>query len=245
VSTKAVAAQSRVELALTLRRGESLLLSLGIPVLLLTFLSLADVLPLPDWADDPVDFLAPGILALAVMSTAFVGLAIATGFERQYGVIKRLGATPLGRGGLLSAKTAAVVAVLVLQFAVLVSLGYLLGWRPDAAGWPAALAASLLAAVGFAGLGLLLAGTLKGEVVLAAANGLWVVFLLLGDIVFPLSQLPSWLESVCRLLPTTALAEIIRGSLTADVAARPLAWLVLLAWAVVTPLLAARSFRWT
>jgi ABC-2 type transport system permease protein len=245
VNTRAVRAQSRVELALTLRRGESLLLSLGIPLLLLTFLSLADVLPLPDWAEEPVDFLAPGILALAVMSTTFVGLAIATGFERQYGVVKRLGSTPLGRGGLLSAKTVAVLVVLALQFAVLVGVGYLLGWRPDAAGWPAALAASLLAAVGFAGLGLLLAGTLKGEVVLAAANGLWVVFLLLGDIVFPLEELPSTLEALCRLLPTAALAEILRGSLTPGVGTRPLAWAVLAVWAVVTPPLAARFFRWT
>jgi ABC-2 type transport system permease protein len=245
VNTRAVRAQSRVELALTLRRGESLLLSLGIPLLLLTFLSLADVLPLPDWAEEPVDFLAPGILALAVMSTTFVGLAIATGFERQYGVIKRLGSTPLGRGGLLSSKTVAVLVVLALQFAVLVGVAYLLGWRPDAAGWPAALAASLLAAVGFAGLGLLLAGTLKGEVVLAAANGLWVVFLLLGDIVFPLEELPSTLEALCRLLPTAALAEILRGSLTTGVGTRPLAWAVLAVWALVTPPLAARFFRWT
>jgi ABC-2 type transport system permease protein len=245
VSTGAVRAQSRVELALTLRRGESLLLSLGIPVLLLVFLSLADVLPLPDWASEPVDFLAPGILALAVMSTSFVGLAIATAFERQYAVLKRLGATPLGRSGLLAAKTVAVLAVLVLQSAVLVGLAYALGWRPDAAGWPAAIAASLLAAVGFAGLGLLLAGTLKAEVVLAAANGLWVVFLLLGDLVFPLDRLPAGLETVCRLLPITALADLLRGALTAGVDSRPLSWAVLVVWAVVTPLLAARWFRWT
>jgi ABC-2 type transport system permease protein len=132
-----------------------------------------------------------------------------------------------------------------LQFVVLVGLGYLLGWRPDASGWPAAVLASLVAAVGFAGLGLLLAGTLKGEVVLAAANGLWVVFLLLGDIVFPLSELPSGLESVCRLLPTAALAEIVRGSLTDGLDVRPLSWGVLAVWAVVTPPLAARTFRWT
>jgi ABC-2 type transport system permease protein len=244
VNSRAVTAQSRLELALTLRRGESLLLSLGIPVILLGFLSLADVLPLPEWAEEPVDFLAPGILALAVMSTSFVGLSIATGFERQYAVLKRLGATPLGRGGLLVAKTAAMLVVLALQFAVLVGLAYALGWRPEAAGWPAAVAASLLAAVGFAGLGLLLAGTLKGEVVLAAANGLWVVFLLLGDVVFPLEQLPGWLESVCRLLPTAALADLLRGALSVGVDARLLSWAVLALWALVTPVLAARWFRW-
>ena len=114
---KALAAQTRVELVLTLRRGESVLLTLIIPVLLLVFFSSVDILPVG--VKDPVDFLAPGILALAVMSTAMVGLGIATGFERQYGVLKRLGSTPLGRPRLLGAKTIAIIAVEVLQVAVL------------------------------------------------------------------------------------------------------------------------------
>src|ERR687889_2678741 len=125
----AVLAQTRVELALTLRRGESVLLSLGIPVMLLVFFSTVDVLPTN--TNDPIDFLAPGILALAVMSTAMVGLGIATGFERQYLVLKRLGTTPLGRPALLAAKTLAILAVELVQVAVLVGLSSALGWRPS------------------------------------------------------------------------------------------------------------------
>src|SRR5215207_343499 len=113
----ALTEQTRVELTLTARRGESLLLILGIPVLLLVFFANVDVLPTN--TDDPITFLAPGILALAVMSTAMVGLGIATGFERQYGVLKRLGATPLGRPALLAGKTLTIVAVEGLQVAVL------------------------------------------------------------------------------------------------------------------------------
>ncbi|HVL03508.1 MAG TPA: hypothetical protein VM386_03615, partial [Acidimicrobiales bacterium] len=131
MNATAVVAQTRVELVLTLRRGESLLLTLGIPVLLLAFFSVVDVLPLPAGVTDAVDFLAPGILALAVMSTAMVSLAIATGFERSYGVLKRLGSTPLGRPALLAAKTAAVLAVEALQVVVLVAVAGLLGWRPQ------------------------------------------------------------------------------------------------------------------
>ena len=85
---RAVLAQTRVELTLTLRRGESVLLALGIPVLLLVFFSTVDVGFIEH--GDRVDFVAPGVLALAVMSTAMVGLGIATGFERQYLVLKRL-----------------------------------------------------------------------------------------------------------------------------------------------------------
>jgi ABC-2 type transport system permease protein len=241
--TRGVRAQARVELALTLRRGESLLLTLAIPVALLVFFSLVDVLPSPEGVDDPVDFLAPGVLSLAVLSTAFVGLAIATGFERSYGVLHRLGTTPLGRPALLAAKTLSILAVEVVQAVVLVVVALALGWRPG--GNPAlAVLAALVATVAFAGLGLLMAGTLKAEVTLAAANGVYVVLLLLGGMVVPLDRLPAALETAARLLPTAALTEAIAGALSTTVEVPGRAWLVLLAWAVVAPVLAARWFRW-
>ncbi|CAN5742076.1 ABC transporter permease [soil metagenome] len=239
----AVVAQARVELTLTLRRGESLLLTLGIPVLLLAFFSVVDVLPRPAGVDQPVDFLAPGILALAVMSTAMVSLAIATGFERSYGVLKRLGSTPLGRPALLVAKTAAVLAVEVLQVVVLVAVAGLLGWRPGGSVVVAG-AAMLLATVAFAGLGLLMAGTLRGEVTLAAANGLYLVLLLLGGMVFPLARLPAGLEAVAELLPAAALTLALDAALTSPVTFPAEPWAVLFAWAVVAPALAAWRFRW-
>ena len=243
MTAAAFAAQTRVELTLTLRRGESVLLTLGIPVLLLVFFSMVEVLPLPAGVQEPVDFLAPGILALAVMSTAMVSLAIATGFERQYGVLKRLGATPLGRPALLAAKTAAVLAVEVLQVVVLVAVAALRGWRPG--GSPVlAGAAMALATVAFAGLGLLMAGTLRGEVTLAAANGLYLVLLLLGGMVFPLDRLPGALEALAGLLPAAALSHALAAALSAPASAPPRSWAVLGGWAVLAPALAAWRFRW-
>ena len=243
MTTAAVAAQTRVELTLTLRRGESLLLTLGIPVMLLVFFSLVEVLPLPAGVEEPVDFLAPGILALAVMSTAMVSLAIATGFERQYGVLKRLGSTPLGRPALLAAKTAAVLAVEALQVAVLVAVAVLLGWRPGGSPILAG-AAMMLATVAFAGLGLLMAGTLRGEVTLAAANGLYLVLLLLGSMVFPLDRLPSALEAIAELLPAAALAQALDAALSAPASLPLRPWAVLATWALLAPATAAWRFRW-
>ncbi len=238
----ALMAQTRAELRLNLRNGEQLLLMLGIPVLLLVFFSQVEVLPLPEGVDDPIEFLAPGVLALAVLSTAFTGLAIATGFDRQYGVLKRLGATPLGRPRLLAAKTAVVVAVEVVQVAVLVPVALLLGWEPSVSPLPV-LVAVVLASIAFAGVALLMAGTLPGLVVLAAANGVYVVLLLFGDLVIPLDELPDAVATIARLLPTAALAEILRGGF-GDEAASGRAWLVLIAWAVAAPVAAARAFRW-
>ena len=237
---KRLLSQTRAEVGMTLRRGESLLLALGIPVLLLVFFSVVDVLPTN--TEDPVDFLAPGVLALAVMSTAMVGLGIATGFERQYLVLKRLGTTPLGRPALLAAKTAAVLVVEVIQVAVLVPVALGLGWRPDG-DVATALAAVLVATVAFAGLGLLMAGTLRAEVTLAAANGLYLVLLLLGGMVVPLGELPGALRAVARALPAAALSDALHAAL-ASAAVPGRAWLVLAIWAVAAPAAAAALFRW-
>ena len=158
-----------------------------------------DVLPID--GDDPVAFLAPGVLALAVMSTAMVNLAIATGFERQYLVLKRLGATPLGRGRLLGAKTIAIGLVLVVQVVILSVVALLLGWEPDVAGIPLAVAGAVLATIAFAGLGLLMAGTLRGEMTLALANWPYLVLLLLGGMVIPLDELPAAVQAVAEPAP--------------------------------------------
>ena len=243
MKARALRAQVRAEVVMTLRRGESVLLALGIPVMLLVFFSLVDVLPKPDRVHDSVDFLAPGILALAVMSTAMVSLGIATGFERQYGVLKRLGTTPLGRPALLTAKTAAIVVVELVQVAVLVPVALALGWH--AHGNPAiAVLAVIVATVAFAGLGLLMAGTLRAEVTLAAANGLYLLLLLLGGMVIPLSKLPSGLRVVARALPAAAIAEALGGAFSAAGSVPARAWVVLAAWAVVAPIAAALTFRW-
>lgn len=236
-----VVAQARAEVGMTLRRGESVLLALGIPVMLLVFFSLVDVLPTD--VEDPVDFLAPGVLALAVMSTAMVSLGIATGFERQYLVLKRLGATPLGRPALLAGKTAAVLAVELVQVAVLVAVAVALGWSPDGRPLLAAVAL-LLGTVAFAGLGLLMAGTLRAEATLAAANGLYLALLLLGGMVVPMTRLPGALRMVARVLPAAALSDLVHGALGAAGATPGRAWVVLAAWAVLAPAAAALTFRW-
>ena len=234
-------AQTKLETTLTLRRGESVLLTLVIPLLLLVFFSSVDVLPHGDIKS--VDFLVPGILALAVMSTAFTGQAIATGFERSYGVLKRLGASPLPRSILLSGKTLAVLLVEIVQVALICLVGLALGWNPHGSA-PAVIVLCALATVTFSGLGLLMAGTLRPEATLAAANGLWLVLLLLGGVVFPISELPAWLQPIAHALPTTALSAGLRHTLTYGGVLRASDVIVLACWAVGSLALAARTFRW-
>ena len=237
---KALLAQLRLELALLARNGESLLLTLGIPLVLLAFFASVDVLPIDG---EPIDFLAPGVIALAVLSTAFTNLAISTGFEREYGVLKRLGATPLGRPRLIAAKTVAIALVELVQIALLWLLALALDWEPAVDVVPL-VAALVLGTVALAGLALCLAGMLKALVTLAAANGLYLVLLLLSGMVIPLTELPDPVRAVARALPSGALAEAVRGALTDGVDIPGRAWLVLAAWALAAPLAATRLFRW-
>jgi ABC-2 type transport system permease protein len=236
-----LAAQTRAELVLLLRNGEQVLLTLVIPLGLLVVLTKVDFVTVPGGGDRP-GFFVPGVLALAVMSTAFTGQAIGVGFERQYGVLKRLGATPLPRSVLLGGKTLAVLAVELLQVALISVVGRLLGWDPHGS-FAAALLLIALGTAAFSGLGLLLGGTLRGLTTLAAANLLWFVLLALGGVLYPLSKLGG-AEPVLRLLPTGALSHGLRAVLR-DGAGLPVGdVLTLLVWAVASLALAARFFRW-
>jgi ABC-2 type transport system permease protein len=235
-----VAAQARFDATAMLRNGEQLLLTLILPLLILIALSRTSLVRVG--GQHPVDVAVPGVLALAVMSTSFTGQAIATGFDRRAGLLRLLGTTPLGRGGLLAGRVVAVLAVELLQLVVLGGVGLALGWRPAPGGLLPALLLLLLGTAAFVALGLLLAGTLRAEAVLAVANLVWVLLLAGGGVAVPASRLGP-LGPVVSALPSGALGEGMRSALTAGhwpVAASG----VLLGWAVLTAAAVARWFHW-
>ncbi|MCX6531235.1 MAG: ABC transporter permease [Actinobacteria bacterium] len=234
--------QLRQELTVMARNGEQLLLLVGIPVLLMVFFSQIDILPTQGLT--AVAFLVPGILALALMSTAMVSLGIATGFERSYGVLKRLGTTPLGTRRLVLAKVVATCIVESAQLALLVVVGIALGWRPVDTNWLAATAAVVLGTTCFAGIGLTLAGRLRAEVNLAAQNGLYLMLLLLGGIIVPNDELPKVVRSLAEWLPSNALSELLRSAFNGyEIVVRSI--VVLLVWSVATCALATIYFKWS
>jgi ABC-2 type transport system permease protein len=236
-----VAAQAAMEARLLLRNGEQLLLAVVIPLLVLVgAVQGADHLGI-SLSHRPVDEFTPGVLALAVMSTAFTSLAIATGFERRYGVIKRLGASPLPRSGLLAGKVGALLLVEALQIVVIAVVGLVLGWHPAGAA-PVALLAVVLGTFAFAALGLLVAGVLRAEATLAAANLVYLLLMAGGAVVLPSSSYGGF-GAVARWLPSGALGDAMRQAcLGGSVAWRDL--LVLLVWGGVATVLTARTFRW-
>jgi ABC-2 type transport system permease protein len=234
-----LAAYARFELRLLLRNPEQLLLVLAIPLGMLLFFATVDVLPEPS----SLEYLTPGILALAILSSTMTGLGIATGFQRSSLALKRIGATPLGSRRLVLGKSIATGTVVALQVSVLGGVGLALGWRPELRGIPAAIAAAALGGLACAGIGLGLAGRLRAEITLAALNALYLVLLLASGFILDTVHLPAAVSAIVTLSPATAMTEALRDSLSgASVHVRD--WIVLAVWAAATPLVAARTFRW-
>ncbi len=234
---RSLLAIAKADLLITLRRGESVLITFMIPLGLLFFVGWTGILGIE------IDTLVPGLFALSLISSAFVGLAVATGFERKYGVLKRLGATPVPRLTLVLAKSLAVTVIEVLQLALLwLVAATVFDWSPSVH-VPGLVAALVLGTVGPAGLALLMAGRLRAEATLALANGLYFVFLGIGDVIVPASYLSDAVVGLANLLPAAPLAALFRWATGAGEITLA-AWVVLGVWAILAPLAAAKAFRW-
>ncbi|MDA8196365.1 MAG: ABC transporter permease [Actinomycetota bacterium] len=233
-------AQAKAETRLALTQYESLLVTFFIPILAL--IAFSKVIKLSYPGASRIGYLVPGTIALATMATGLVSLGIATGVERNYGVMKRLGTTPLTRGNLVSAKMVAVVAVEVIQVSLIVVVGFLLGWSPSFNALEF-LGAEFLATVAFSGAGLLMAGRLSSEGVLASANGIFLLLLIFGGMIVPLSSLPAIVGDIAKLLPSYAAAHLLFTSTTNGTEASVSSWITLLVWAAAMPLLATKTFK--
>lgn len=236
-----IAVQTRYELLLTLRRGENILVTLIIPVMLLIFFASLNIIPTS--SGSAVNFLLPGILAIAIMAAGMVNLGIATAYERYYGVLKRLGSSPLSRSSLIIAKVISILILEVIQVLLLVTVAVgLYGWHVS--GSP--LLTLLMLALGtvtFAAFGLAMAGALRAELTLAGANALFLIFILLGGGILPLDHLPAPLAAFAQILPETALTQVLQASMSnGTLPLFPL--IVLLCWAIVILVVAIRTFQW-
>lgn len=236
-----IALQGRYETLAMIRNGEQLVIAVVLPIMALFGLVFTDLLK--DVAERPIDAATPGVLALCVVSTAFTGQGIATGFDRRYGVMRLLSTTPLGRTGLIYGKVLAVLSVLAMQVIVIGGVALLLGWKPAGAGIPWAVAFLVLGAASFTALGLLIAGTVRPEATLAITNLAWVLLAGAGGVLFPAASTPEFLHPVINLLPSAALGDSLRETLIFGTVSGP-ALLILLAWTLIAGFAATRWFKW-
>ncbi|WP_029135961.1 ABC transporter permease [Nakamurella lactea] len=239
-AARMVLAAASTELRIQLRNGEQLLLAVVIPLGVLLGLTLTTVIDL----DEPrIDTVTPGVLTLAVLSSAFTAQAIATGFDRRYGVLKRLAATGMSRSLLIAGKCGSVLAVACGQVLLIGVVAAILGWHP-AGSWPFAIPLLLLGVIAMVGLALLIGGTLRAEAVLALANLIWLVLVGIGGVIVPLSSAPGWLRTVGGLTPVGALSDGLHAALNSDVVPSARVWLVLIVWTLAAWAATVRWFKW-
>lgn len=235
--------QTQYELLLTSRRGENVLVTLIIPVMLLIFFASLNIIPAQK-GQSSATFLLPGILAIAIMAAGMVNLGIATAYERYYGVLKRLGSSPLSRSRLIIAKIISILVLEIVQVLLLIAVAVAFyGWQPVGS-FPLALLALALGTITFAALGLAMAGALRAEMTLAGANALFLVFILLGGGILPLAHLPAPLAAIAQLLPASALTEALQQTMTAGCTLPLYPLLLLVFWAILILFIAIRTFKW-
>lgn len=245
-SSRRIAAQARYEFVTMLRNGEQLMLNIAFPVMGLLALKYTGFIDgyAASIGTTRMNAAVPGVLALCVLSTALSGQGIATGFDRRYGVLRFLSTTPLGKSGLIAGKIAAVLGVIAIQFLVVGSLGFALGWRPSLTGLVMALPTVILGTAAFTALGLLIAGTVRAEATLAIVNMAWVILAAVGGTLIPGSRLPGVFSTVVGLLPSGALGNALRAEmLHHQFLIAP--HLIIVAWAALCAGLAIKYFKWS
>ncbi|MFZ1361660.1 MAG: ABC transporter permease [Candidatus Nanopelagicales bacterium] len=235
-----VLSHAKFEFGLILRNGEQILLTLIIPLAAMLGLNFVSGIDLG--TDDRIQVIAPGTIALAILATAFASQAISTGFDRRYGVIKLLGTTPLSRGRLLASRILAILAVEVVQIVLILILGIALGWRAEGNAL-FALVFIVLGTISLTALALLLAGTLRAEATLAVANAVFLLLMFVGGVMIPLTNAPAWMASAASLLPSGALGEGLRMSMSTG-GFDGSAALVLVIWGVLGTLFTIKFFKW-
>lgn len=239
---KQILQQVKFELLLTARRGENVLVTLILPVLLLIFFTSLNIVPATN--GKAINFLLPGILAVAIIAAGMVNLGIATAYERYYGVLKRLGSSPLSRSSLIIAKIISILLLEVIQVIILVGVAILLyGWQP-AGSAPLTLLTIALGTVTFASFGLAMAGALRAEATLAGANALFLIFLLIGGGILPLDHLPPFLVNIAQVLPAAPLAQALQATMNNGTTFPATQLLTLAIWAIIILVIAIRTFKW-
>lgn len=241
-----VVMQGKYETLAMLKNGEQLMLNIAFPIMALFAMRYTGFLDsyAEQMGSTRIGVAVPGVLALCVISTALSGQGIATGFDRRYGVLRFLSTTPLGRNGLIIGKVLAVLAVLAIQFVLVVIIGFGLGWRPDIFQMYRSLSTLLLGAAAFTALGLLIAGTVRAEATLAIVNIAWVILAGCGGSLIPADRFPDPFYTIIELLPSGALGTGLRGDYLQDVFL-PLPHLIMLVWTLVIGFIASRKFKWS
>jgi len=195
-----------------------------------------------------IDFLIPGLIGMNLMNSGMWSVGFALVDMRQRKLLKRFVATPMRRSDFLLALAAGRLLLMVTEVGLLLGFGALVFHIPVRGSLLSILLLSTIAAVGFAGLGLLTASRAqKIESVSGLINLIMMPMWIFSGVFFSYERFPAVIHPFIKALPLTALNDALRATILegAPLTAQAGRLLVLLLWGGIAFVLALRWFRWT
>jgi ABC-2 type transport system permease protein len=196
-----------------------------------------------------IQFLVPGMLAFAVISTCYTGLVTGVAINRDEGLLKRVRGTPLPPWVYISARILSAVWFSVISAVVMVLVAVLL-FHVEVIGrmLPAAAVTLLLGAACFCALGMAVAAVIpNGEAAPVIANFTFFPVAFVSDLFFPTAGAPAWVATVGSIFPVKHFALALGDTFNPLVRGSGFAWGhlgMLVLWGVVGVVVAVRFFRW-
>jgi ABC-2 type transport system permease protein len=196
-----------------------------------------------------IQFLAPGMLAFAVISTCYTGLATGVAINRDEGVLKRVRGTPLPPWIYIASRILSSMWFSLVSAVVMVTAGVAL-FHLEVIGrmLPAAVVTLLLGAACFCALGMAVAAIIpNGEAAPVVANFTFFPIAFVSDLFFPTAGAPAWVSAVGAIFPVKHFAKALEATFNPLVQGNGFQWGhlgMLVLWMAAGVVVAVRYFRW-
>jgi ABC-2 type transport system permease protein len=194
-----------------------------------------------------IDFLVPGLLGMNLMGSGIWGVGFAIVDARKKRLLKRLIATPMSRPQYLASFVLSRLTLLVIEVGLLLGFGVLAFGVPVRGSLPELVLICLVSSLAFTSLGLLIASRVQ---TIEGASGLMNLVMLpmwiFSGVFFSASRFPDSIQPFIQALPLTAVVDALRANILRGAGLQTIGSeiAILMAWLVVSFVLALKLFRW-
>ena len=194
-----------------------------------------------------VDFLVPGLIGMNLMGSGLWGLGFTVVIARSRKLLKRFAATPMRRSHYLLSFMLSRLLFLVLEVAAVIVFAWLAFGFTVRGSWLSVILITILGGFTFSGLGLLVAArptTIEG--VSGLMNFIMLPMWLLSGTFFSSERFPQILQPFIQALPLTALNNVLRALMNegSSLASNWMSVAILLAWCLISFVVALKIFKW-
>jgi ABC-2 type transport system permease protein len=243
---KILVSQIKLENRLFLREKEAIFWTLAFPVFLIALFGL--IWKDETWGDlSAINWLLPGIIVMALMTTCFLNNAMFIVEQREKGIFRRISLTPLKKHILIIGQLVNRYLIVLLQTLILIALAVIFFGARVQGNLALFWVVLSIGALSFLALGFAIAGLIKSE---KSAHPITMIIffplMFLGGCVFPIDAIPGFLHPFCEVLPSLHLNDALRAVVTGGTSFGEI-WqdlLILGGWLVVCSAIAVKFFRW-